>query len=107
MGALGVFVPTSVTTQNAGTVETYALHQNYPNPFNPSTTIEFEIPARTNVRLSVYDVLGREVAVLFSGVHEAGRYSQVWNAADAASGMYFFRLQADRFTAVRKMLLVK
>jgi hypothetical protein len=59
------------------------------------------------VRLTVYDVLGREVASLYNGVHEAGRYSVVWNASNVASGMYFFRLEADRFTAIRKMLLLK
>ena len=82
-------------------------HQSPRNPFNPSTTIAFDIPVRSNVRLTVYDVLGREVAVLFNGVRETGRYSAVWNASNAASGMYFFRLEADRFTAVRKMLLMK
>ncbi len=107
MGALGVITLTAVKSQNTGTAATYALMQNYPNPFNPSTTIEFEIPARSNVRLTVYDVLGREVASLSNGVHEAGRYSVVWNASNVASGMYFFRLEADRFTAVRKMLLLK
>jgi hypothetical protein len=107
MGALGVITLTAVKNQNPGTAATFALMQNYPNPFNPSTTIEFEIPARTNVRLTVYDVLGREVASLYNGVHEAGRYPVVWNASNVASGMYFFRLEADRFTAIRKMLLLK
>ena len=107
MGAQGVFIATSVKSQNAGTASSFALMQNYPNPFNPSTTIAFDIPTRSNVRLTVYDVLGREVAQLSNGMHEAGRYSVVWNATNVASGMYFFRLEADRFTAVRKMLLMK
>ena len=98
---------TKVKPANGATPATYALEQNYPNPFNPSTTIEYSLPARTHVRLDVYDITGRLVAELVNGVQESGRYRQLWNASNAASGMYFVRLQSDRFTSTRKMLLLK
>ncbi|HXX63637.1 MAG TPA: T9SS type A sorting domain-containing protein, partial [Bacteroidota bacterium] len=107
IGALSVLTTTKVKIAKGTTPSTYVLEQNYPNPFNPTTTIEYSLPARTHVRLEVYDIAGRLVAELVNGVQESGRYAQVWNASNAASGMYFIRLQSDRFTSTRKMLLVK
>ena len=105
IGALGVKGTTAVNSHEVAS--SFALQQNYPNPFNPTTTITFSIPTRSHVRLAVFDILGREVTLLFEGDREAGQYSHVWNAGGAASGMYFVRLEADRFTATKKMLLVK
>jgi hypothetical protein len=96
---------------------TCALEQNYPNPFNPATTIRFTIggvaalsgsegPA-TKVRLAVYDLLGREVAVLVDEVRNPGAYTAVWNAAGMASGVYFYRLRTGDFVQVRKLLLLQ
>ncbi len=99
--------------------ETYALEQNYPNPFNPSTTIAAEWPVASRVKLSVYDLLGREVAVLLDGVMPAGRRTVHWDAgtglcAPCPSGVYFYRLEASpadgsgkAFLATRRMILVK
>ncbi len=85
----------------------FALLQNYPNPFNPSTTIEYRVPHRTQVTIKVYDVMGREVAELVDGSHEAGIHSVVWNAAAFSSGVYYYRITAGEFSDVRRLMLVK
>ncbi len=83
------------------------LEQNYPNPFNPGTRIEFELPERMNVRLTVYDILGRQVAELQNEVKAAGSYSVYWDASAQASGMYIYKLEAGGQLFVKKMLLIK
>jgi hypothetical protein len=89
--------------------ETFALEQNYPNPFNPATQVTYRIPdgGARMVRLAVYDVTGREVALLASGERQAGEYVSTWKADGIASGVYFCRLLADGRMATRKMLLVR
>jgi endonuclease/exonuclease/phosphatase family metal-dependent hydrolase/uncharacterized protein YdeI (BOF family) len=86
---------------------TFALEQNYPNPFNPTTTISYEIASMSDVKLDVFDVLGRTVATLVNSRQAAGKYSVHFNASALSSGMYFYRLQAGTFVATKKMLLVK
>ena len=86
---------------------TYVLQQNYPNPFNPSTTIAFDLPRRTSVRLSVYDPLGRQVLTMLQGEKEAGSYTVTFDGSLLASGIYIYRLQAGSFVQSRKMLLTK
>jgi len=90
---------------------TYLLEQNYPNPFNPGTTIEYRVPTAGHVRLTVYDVLGREVAVLQNDVLSPGLYVSAFNGAGFASGVYIYRLQEESagHTTVetRKMTLLK
>jgi photosystem II stability/assembly factor-like uncharacterized protein len=83
------------------------LSQNYPNPFNPSTQMEFTISRASLVTLVVYDMLGREVTQLVNEQKDAGRYSVRWDASAFSAGMYFARLQAGDYTAVRKLLLLK
>ena len=85
----------------------YALEQNYPNPFNPVTTIKFSIPEATNVRLSVYNVLGEKVTELVDGKLEAGRYSYEWNGSNVATGIYIYELRTEKFISIKKMLLIK
>jgi len=85
----------------------FSLSQNYPNPFNPSTTINFALPKSSNVKLTIYNALGKEVATLVNGTMEAGNHSAVWNASNNASGMYFFKLEAGNFTSTKKMMLIK
>ncbi len=85
----------------------YELSQNYPNPFNPATTIKYQIKNRTKVEVSVYDILGREVARLVNAVQEAGNYNVDFNAAQLSSGVYFYRLKTDEFTSIKKMMLLK
>ena len=85
----------------------YRLAQNYPNPFNPFTDIRYQISDQSHVTLKVYNTLGQEAVVLVDGVREAGYYEVQWDASEMASGVYFYRLQADEFTATRRMVLMK
>jgi hypothetical protein len=85
----------------------FVLHQNYPNPFNPSTLITYDLPAAANVRLSVYNLLGQEVASLVQERLDAGTHRAAFNGQGTPSGMYLVRLQADGLTQTRSMLLVK
>jgi pimeloyl-ACP methyl ester carboxylesterase len=98
---------TSVENNIAQLPEEYRLLQNYPNPFNPTTNISFHLPSRTLVSLKIYDVLGREVAVLASAEMEAGDHSVIWDASRMASGTYFYRLQSGSFIETKKLLLLK
>ncbi|MDZ7288581.1 MAG: T9SS type A sorting domain-containing protein [candidate division KSB1 bacterium] len=81
--------------------------QNYPNPFNPSTTIEFDIPAKSNVKLVIYDIFGREVRTLANSELNAGRYTIDFDGGDLPSGVYFCLLKAGQFVQKRKMARVK
>jgi hypothetical protein len=85
----------------------YALEQNYPNPFNPVTTIKFALPKASLVKLAIYDITGREVAVLVNGSLPAGYHSVQWDARNVPSGMYIYRLTAGSFTQVKRMTVIK
>lgn len=85
----------------------FSLSQNYPNPFNPSTKIKFAIPNSSFVKLAVYDILGREAAVLVDEQLSPGSYEYNFNAAELTSGTYFYRISTETFSQTRKMLLVK
>ena len=85
----------------------YLLEQNYPNPFNPRTTIQYGLPAPGEVRLTVYDVVGREVAVLVEGVVDAGVHQIDFDAGLLPSGVYFYRLDTPARTLNRTMILLK
>jgi len=87
--------------------EGYSLSQNYPNPFNPTTAIEFSIPRQANVELKVFNLLGQEVATLVSSSMAPGRYSVDFDASNLASGTYIYRLRANDFLEVQKMVLMK
>ena len=85
----------------------FALRQNYPNPFNPTTTIKYDVPAESAVRIVLFDVLGREVRRLVDRAQKAGRYEVVFDASQIASGTYFYRMQAGDFQALHKMIVLK
>ena len=85
----------------------YSLSQNYPNPFNPSTSIKFTMPKGDNVRLVVFDILGREVMTLVNEFKSSGSYEVNFDASTLSSGVYFYRLEAGEFTDTKRMLLVK
>ena len=96
-----------VLSKRALIPETYALHSAYPNPFNPTTNIKFDLPEDINVSLAVYDINGRLVKEMQSGMMDAGYHSMVWNANTTASGMYFIKLHAGTFLKTQKIMLVK
>ena len=85
----------------------FALRDAYPNPFNPVTTLTFELPQASLVKLEIFDVQGRKVADLINGMRDVGIHHAIWDASTQASGLYFYRIKAGEFNAVRKMLLVK
>ena len=95
--------------------ETFALFSNYPNPFNPRTVIEYAVPASgagEAVRLEVYNIVGQRVRLLVDARQAAGFYRVTWDGTNeagmpVASGVYVYRLQAGRFSQVRRMLLLK
>ncbi|MEO8231203.1 MAG: T9SS type A sorting domain-containing protein, partial [Ignavibacteriota bacterium] len=89
------------------TISVYRLNQNYPNPFNPSTTISFTIPTTSNVSLKVFNILGKEVATMVNETKSAGNYSVIFNATGLSSGIYFYQLTTDNFTATKKFTLMK
>jgi len=103
----GAFAYSPVVEVRVAPPTEFALEQNYPNPFNPTTTIRYQLPVTSDVKLEVYDVLGKKVATLVSGRQEAGIYTYTLNASTLSSGVYFYRLQAGRFVETKKMMLVK
>ncbi len=85
----------------------FALWQNYPNPFNPVTTIRYTVPVKAQVQLTVFNILGQKVTTLVNTEQGAGAYSVQWDGTQAASGMYFYRLQAGKIGLSKKMILLK
>ncbi len=92
---------------NIGIPSRYELSQNYPNPFNPSTNINFDLPTDGRVSIKLFDLSGKEVATLVNEVKTAGYYSVNFNAAGLSSGIYFYNISANNFTATKKMTLIK
>jgi hypothetical protein len=105
--------PEELGSENEATLPgVFALHQGYPNPFNPVTSIRYDIPEAANVQVSVYSLLGQKVKTLVNGAHQPGFYAVQWNGTNdqgnpVASGMYICRIHADRFNAVKKLILMK
>lgn len=85
----------------------YDLSQNYPNPFNSSTRISYSIPNNSDVSLTVYDLLGREVRTLVNEHQNAGNYVVMFNSGNMASGVYFYRLSTENYTEIRRMVIIK
>ena len=95
-----------------GLPDKFELAQNYPNPFNPTTTIRFDLPKKSSVKLTIYNVLGQQVSTLFDGEQPAGKYEATWDGTSqtgvkVSSGTYFYRLEAEGFVSTKKMLLLK
>ena len=106
--------PTPITEERNTLPKEFALAQNYPNPFNPSTVIAYQLPTASDVRLELYDVLGRKISTLVNTRQAAGYYTFTLNASNLATGIYFYRLQANAtngtsktFVQTKKMMLVK
>lgn len=100
-------IPTSADPVHEGVPTVYALNQNFPNPFNPETVIPFSLPERADVKLTVFDLTGREVVTLVNGPLSAGYHSATFNGAELSSGVYFYRLETPNFVSTRKLVLMK
>jgi len=100
-------VVTGVAESEGGVPTEFALQQNYPNPFNPSTAISYALPQRSHVRLTVFNTLGQQVATLVNGEMEAGNHNVTFDAAELASGVYLYLLQAGEFVETKKLILMK
>lgn len=107
LGNLATGQTVAVEERDADVPTQIALGQNYPNPFNPTTTIAFAVERAQDIRLAIYDLLGREVAVLAEGPQPAGTFHVTFDAQDLASGLYLYRLDTESRSVTRKMLLVK
>jgi flagellar hook assembly protein FlgD len=97
---------TNVANDN-NSLQSFSLLQNYPNPFNPSTLIRYALPSSAHVKLTIHDILGREIATLVNEEQSAGWKEIQWNAQNFASGMYLVRMSANNFTQAKKILLMK
>ena len=98
---------TGVEGANTQSPQSFSLSQNYPNPFNPATVIEYTLGERTNIQLTIYNVLGQKVASLVNEVKDAGSHSAQFNGQHLASGLYFYEMRAGSFVSSKKMLLLK
>jgi HKD family nuclease len=107
-GGTGTFIIPVVDVEDHEIEEfNYTLYQNYPNPFNPTTTIRFEVPFSQQVELAIFDMLGREVKVLYNDIAPAGILTIDFKADGLSSGVYFYRIKTPEFTASKKLLLLK
>jgi hypothetical protein len=105
-------LPVDVIPEKAIVPYQFALRQNYPNPFNAVTTIEYSIASRSHVNISVFNILGQKVATLVNEMKTVGSYTVFWNGENnnselAASGLYFYRIDAGKFSQCKKMILLK
>jgi hypothetical protein len=100
-------VETGVVGSTESAPEAFSLAQNYPNPFNPETKIQYSVASSQYIRIKIFDVLGREVATLVNEMKPPGEYAVSWDASNAPSGLYFYRIQAGGFTDIKKMIVTK
>jgi hypothetical protein len=98
---------TGVADRNNQVPVKFSLSQNYPNPFNPTTTIPFYLPEKSHVRLSLANILGQEIREIVDGEYGAGQHEVVFNAGNLAAGIYFYKIETERYTEVKKLALVK
>ena len=98
---------TGITGISNNTPTKFHLYQNYPNPFNPSTRIKFDLPQAGNVKLRIFDLVGREIAVPVNSDLSAGSYEYEWNASSYATGIYFYELQTENHRETKKLVLSK
>jgi hypothetical protein len=106
------FVVGTLSIDGSNIPETFALHQNYPNPFNPTTNIKYDLPQDALVKISIYDVMGRNIKTLISSNQSAGYQSVRWDATNnygepISAGMYIYTIQAGDFRQTKKMVLLK
>ena len=103
----GSYKYSNIAEANIELPSKFELSQNYPNPFNPNTVIAYSLPKASHVSLRVFNALGQEVSALVNGLVEAGNHKVVFNASQFSSGIYYYRLEADGLTLMKKMMLLK
>jgi hypothetical protein len=99
--------PTAIGSKDLVQPSKFALHQNFPNPFNPTTNIRFVLPQAGQVKLSVFNVLGQEVAVLVNETKAGGTHEVTFDAAQFSSGVYYYRISSDAGVITKKMMVIK
>jgi hypothetical protein len=97
----------SIVNENLSILSDYVLGQNFPNPFNPSTTIQYSIPKNSKVDVSIYTLAGKKIKTLVNKNQTPGNYQVTWNGANHVSGVYIYKIKADKFVQFKKMLLVR
>lgn len=100
-------LPSGITHNGTLVPDSFELCQNYPNPFNPNTEIKFSIPVTSNVKITVYDIVGRNISELISQELNPGSYTYLFNGIDLPSGTYIYRIEANDFVETKRMLLIK
>jgi hypothetical protein len=103
---VGLYVPLSIQNEEQ-LPKKFELYQNYPNPFNPVTDIKYDVPKESFVKMTIYDLLGREVDVIMNETKKAGRYTVKWNPENLPSGVYIYNMTAGDFEKTMKMVLLK
>jgi hypothetical protein len=101
------FIPVGIPNHNGNVPKDFALHQNFPNPFNPSTVITYDIPRESFVKITVYDIAGKEVKTLINETMRAGSYSVTFSVSELSSGIYFYKITAGGYVKTLKMALIK
>ncbi len=104
---IDISYPIGVSSSNNNIPGEYRLEQNYPNPFNPLTKISYSLPKAGDVKLIIFDIIGREAATLINGFIVAGNHSVDFDASNLSSGVYMYKIQAGDFTETKKMILIK
>ncbi len=94
-------------SHNQSVPETFNLCQNFPNPFNPETTIRFSLPQLAQIKINLYNMLGKLIETLAEGTYEAGNYKVIFNASNLPTGMYVYRIESNDFVQTKKMMLLK
>lgn len=98
---------TGVGTNNGEIPTSFKLYNNFPNPFNPSTTIKYDVPNNSFVKITIYDILGKEITKLINEQMSAGRYESKWDASNYSSGTYLYKFESNDFVDIKKMVLIK
>ncbi len=104
---INIIIHNVVSAEERQLPTAYALHPPYPNPFNPDVNIRVDIPEETQVRVSIFNLRGQEIAVLENKLMSPGRYAYQWQGAASASGIYFARIKTEQFEKSEKISLLK
>ena len=105
--SINIIIQDVVTVEEAFVPQAFALHPPYPNPFNPDVNLSIDISEQTQTHVSIWNLRGQEIVVLENGVLEPGTYTYQWHAEDHASGIYFARVETDRYGSSQKISLLK